>query len=47
MYYKPVTNPSQNPWKKPAKTRTRLLRVWVLRGYKFSDPDPYPRDPYP
>ena len=21
-----------NPWKKPAKTRTRLLRVRVLRG---------------
>ena len=37
----------ENPWKKPAKTHTRLLRVRVLRGYKFSDPDPYPRDPYP
>ena len=47
MYYKPVTNPSQNPWKKPAKTRTRLLRVRVLQGYKFTYPDPYPRDPYP
>ena len=37
----------ENLWKKPAKTRTRLLRVRVLQGYKFTYPDPYPRDPYP
>ena len=37
----------ENPWKKPAKTHTRLLRVRVLRGYKFTYPDPYPWDPYP
>ena len=37
----------ENPWKKPAKTRTRVLRVRVLRGYRLSYPDPYPSDPYP
>ena len=37
----------ENPWKKPAKTHTRLLRVRVLRGYKLTYLDPDPMDPYP
>ena len=34
-------------FRKPVKTRTHVLRVWVLRGYRLSYPDPYPSDPYP
>ena len=36
----------ENPWKKPTKTCTHVLRIGVLQRYRFSYPNPYPSDPY-